>query len=61
MGHWKGGRLEAERSSFGGAKITEVSELKDDGRTLVVHTKIEPGGERPGIEFKRVYARVQGE
>jgi hypothetical protein len=38
--------------------VTDTFELQDDGRTLVVHTKMDADERSPAVEFKRVSARV---
>jgi hypothetical protein len=57
-GKWKGDRLEVARTGPRGGKVTEEYRLEDRGRTLVIETRIEPGGGRPAMSFKRVYSRV---
>ncbi len=58
-GHWKDERLAVQRSGPRGGTLTETYSLEDGGRTLVIRTQIEPGGDRPGRELKRVYRRVR--
>ncbi len=60
VGHWKGSRLEIERASPSGAKVTETYELKDNGRTLLVHTTMLFPGPFPPRDVKRYYQRVSG-
>jgi len=55
-GKWKGDHLEIVRAGRRG-KITQAFALEEDGRLLVIRTKIESQGPRPSMEFKRVYRR----
>jgi hypothetical protein len=57
-GHWRDGRLEVRHASWLGRMVTDTFELQDDGRTLVVHTKMDADERSPAVEFKRVSARV---
>lgn len=58
-GKWNGDRLQVERSGPRGGKIVEKYKLEDEGRTLVIETKIESNGRRPSMSFKRVYIRLE--
>jgi len=57
-GQWKGGKLVIQRTGPRDSKITETISLENKGKSLQIDTKIEPGGDRPSREFKRVYDRV---
>jgi hypothetical protein len=57
-GQWKGGKLVIQRTGPRDSKITETISLENKGRSLQIETKIEPCGERPSREFKRVYNRA---
>jgi hypothetical protein len=59
-GRWKGSRLQATSGEIEGPKITETFSLKSKGRTLEIKTKVEPQGDRPSFEFKRVYEKAMG-
>jgi len=56
----KGSRLQATSGEIEGPKITETFSLKSKGRTLEIKTKVEPQGDRPSFEFKRVYEKAMG-
>jgi len=56
-GQWKGDRLEVKRTTPRGT-MTQTFALSDKGQSLVVSTKVEPSGGRPGFENKRVYRRA---
>jgi len=55
-GKWKSGHLEIVRPGRRG-KVTQAFALEEDGRLLVIRTKMESQGPRPSMEFKRVYRR----
>jgi hypothetical protein len=60
IGHWTGDQLKVERESPRGGAITEIFQLSNGGRTLVVRTTMPAMGDRPAREFKRVYVRQSG-
>jgi hypothetical protein len=53
---WKGNDFIVERSIKGGPSATRTYSLTDEGRQLVVSTKIS-GGRGPGREFVSIYER----
>lgn len=55
-GKWKSGHIEIVRSGRRG-KMTQEFALEENGRLLVIRTKMDSQGERPSMEFKRVYRR----
>jgi len=55
-GKMKDGHLEIVRSGRRG-KMTQSFALEEDGRLLVIRTRVESQGPRPSMEFKRVYRR----
>jgi hypothetical protein len=58
IGRWKGDKLEVKRPSWRGTMITETYSLADEGRALVVQTKMASDGSMPSRDFKRVYQRL---
>jgi hypothetical protein len=56
-GEWKKDQLHITREGPRG-KITETFFLEEDGGALVIQTKMDPSGQRPAREFKRIYRRV---
>jgi len=58
---WDGPRLEAMRVNGRGRTTRETFELGPDGKTLVIVTHLEGGGDRPPIDLRRVYARYEGD
>ena len=59
--HWDGARIVSEFENRRGGRMRETWELATDGRQLVVRTTLPAMGERPGLELKRVYDRVEQE
>jgi hypothetical protein len=57
-GQWKDDKLEVERTGPRGGKVTQTITLEKDGKSLVIHTKMESSGDMPPREFKRVYQKV---
>jgi hypothetical protein len=58
-GQWNGPELDVQGGGGArGGKMSEAITVEDGGSTLVIHTKLEPGGGRPAREIKRVYTRV---
>jgi hypothetical protein len=57
-GQWQDGKLVIQRTGPRESKITETISLKDDGKSLLIDTKVESGGDMPSREIKRVYNRV---
>jgi hypothetical protein len=57
--HWDGARIVSEFVNRRGGKISETWELAKGGKQLVVHTSMPAMGDRPGMEIKRVYDRVE--
>jgi hypothetical protein len=58
---WKGSSLIAERQTRRGGKLTQTYSLDGAGKTLTIVTRIEPQGQGPTIELKRVYDRYEGD
>jgi hypothetical protein len=56
-GEWKKDHLQITREGPRG-KVTETFFLEEDGGALVIQTKMDPSGQRPAREFKRIYRRV---
>jgi hypothetical protein len=56
-GQWLGDTLDVERDGPRG-KAIQGYYLEDDGKTLVIHTRINTSGNENVIEFKRVYHRL---
>jgi hypothetical protein len=56
-GEWSKDRLQVMRQGRRG-KMTQTFGLEEDGRVLVIRTKMESDGSRPSREFKRVYRRI---
>jgi hypothetical protein len=56
-GEWDGASLVALGEGPMGGVLTQRYSLEDGGRTLKIHTRIEPEGDRPTLEFVRVYRR----
>jgi hypothetical protein len=56
-GRWDKDKLEVDREGPRG-KVVQTYSLEDDGKRLVLHTKMEGNGEMPSREFKRSYTRV---
>jgi hypothetical protein len=56
-GQWLGDTLDVERDGARG-KAIQGYYLQEDGKTLVIHTRINTSGNENVIEFKRVYHRV---
>jgi hypothetical protein len=57
--HWEGARIVSEFENRRGGLMHETWELSKDGKQLIVKTALPATSERPGIEFKRVYDRVE--
>jgi len=58
-GKWKNNsQVIFKAESANGGKATEIYELDEAGDMLLVTTKVEGDGRRPGISFKRVYERA---
>jgi hypothetical protein len=57
-GTWDGRRIEVVHKNLRGLLVSERYELKDNGRTLEVRVQVEADGDRPAMELKRVYRRV---
>ena len=55
---WEGARIVSEMETRRGGKLRETWELSKDGKQLVIRTALPAMGDRPGMEFKRVYDRV---
>jgi hypothetical protein len=58
-GTWDAGKLHVSNEGPRG-KVTETISLEGKGKTMVIDVKIEPAGDMPPREFKRVYTRVAG-
>ena len=58
-GEWKGGRLEVQRPGARGAKVTQIITLEDEGKSLVIRTRMESSGSMPARDLKRVYRRTE--
>jgi hypothetical protein len=58
---WEGARIVSEMDTRRGGKLRETWELSEDGKQLVIRTALPALGDRPGVEFKRVYDRVEQE
>jgi len=56
-GTWDGGKLLISNEGPRG-KVTETVSLQGKDKTMVIDVKIEPAGDMPPREFKRVYTRV---
>lgn len=56
-GEWDGARLVALGEAPMGGVLTQHYSLEDGGRTLKIRTRVEPEGDRPTLEFVRVYRR----
>jgi len=56
---WEGARIVSEFESRRGGTVRETWELSKDGNQLVVRTQLPSMGDRPGMEFKRVYDRSE--
>ena len=57
--HWDGKRIISEYENRRGGLMRDTWELSKDGKQLVIKTALPPMDDRPGIEFKRVYDRVE--
>ena len=57
QGEWSKDRLQVTREGRRG-KMTQSFAVEEDGRVLVIRTKMESDGSRPAREFKRVYRRM---
>ena len=57
-GAWIEGRLEFQHPGPRGGSVTDSVALQDEGRTLIVTTRIAARGDMPAREFKRVYHRA---
>jgi hypothetical protein len=57
-GEWVSGHLEVQRTSGNGVKITDIYMLMNEGRTLKILTKVEPGSSGSPSVFTHVYQRV---
>lgn len=57
-GRWVGGHLEIEREGWRGAATKQTYSVEDEGRTLVILTKMPGDGSRPAREMRRVYRRM---
>ena len=58
-GEWKGGGLEVQRPGPRGAKVTQIITLEDEGKSLVIRTRMESSGSMPARDLKRVYRRTE--
>jgi hypothetical protein len=58
---WKGKRLQADGVTRRGGKVRETYELAQDGRQLIVVTRVEMREGMPALELKRVYQRYEGD
>ncbi|MFI5372287.1 MAG: hypothetical protein ACHQ52_12085 [Candidatus Eisenbacteria bacterium] len=58
-GVWQGGHLVVTRELTQGVVVTDTWTLKSKGRELEIKSTFKPAGDRPGLEFKRVYARME--
>jgi hypothetical protein len=56
-GEWDGASLVALGEGPMGGVLTQHYTLEDGGKTLKIRTRIEPEGDRPIVEFVRVYRR----
>jgi hypothetical protein len=59
--HWDGTRIISDYENRRGGLTRETWELSKDGKQLVIRTALPPAGERPSMEFKRVYDRADQE
>jgi len=59
LAHWNGARIVAEVLSPRGGKVTDTWELGKEGKQLVIRTSLPARDDRPGMEWKRVYDRVE--
>jgi hypothetical protein len=59
--HWEGVHLISNYQTRRGGLIRETWDLSKDGKQLTVKTSLPASDDRPGIEFKRVYDRVEAD
>jgi hypothetical protein len=57
--HWEGARIVSQFENRRGGKMQETWELSKDGKQLIIKTAVPATDQRPGIEIKRVYDRVE--
>jgi hypothetical protein len=58
-GAWQGEHLVVTRELAQGVVVTDTWTLKSKGRELEIRSSVKPSGDRPGLEFKRVYTRME--
>jgi hypothetical protein len=58
-GTWQGQNLVVQSPGPGGHPTTQTYSLADDGQTLRISTLVEASGDRPAVDFTRVYRKTK--
>jgi hypothetical protein len=56
-GAWQGQDLVVETTNPRGGSVKQTYELADNGQTLKITTHLDPAGDRPAVDFTRVYRK----